>query len=303
MDRKMIRANGLLLLTAIIWGGGFVAQRLGMRDIGPFMFNALRFALGALALVPLLLWRGERSRPAGATWQSTWLIGAAAGFFLFFGATFQQLGLVFTTAGKAGFVTGLYVIIVPLLGMIWGDRAPVQTWIGAVLAVAGLYFLSIREDFRIALGDGYVLIGAFFWAGHVQFIAHFSSRVGPLRLSFVQSVVTALISLLVAAAVEETTPSMIINSLGPIFYGGVISIGIAYTLQVVAQQDARPSHAAILLSLEAVFAVFWGWLLLDEVLSDRGLIGSALMLTGMVLSQIRLPGGNGKPQRSFRQGN
>lgn len=289
MDPKLIKANLYLLLTAVIWGGGFVAQRLGMEELGPFIFNGLRFAVGAAALVPLLIWRGAASRPAGSSRKGSLLIGGAAGLFLFCGATFQQLGLITTTAGKAGFVTGLYVIIVPLLGMLWGDRAPRQTWIGAVLAVIGLYFLSVRRDFSLAVGDGYVLLGAFFWAGHVQFIAHFSSRVGPLRLSFIQSCVTSLVSFLVGGLLEEATMSMILGSVGPILYGGIISIGIAYTLQVVAQQDARPTHAAILLSLEAVFAVFWGWLILGEELSRRGTLGAGLMLAGMVLSQLRLP--------------
>ena len=289
METKLIRANIYLLFTAVIWGGGFVAQRLGMEELGPFMFNGLRFAVGAAALIPLLIWRGPAARPAESNRKGTLLIGGAAGLFLFCGATFQQLGLMTTTAGKAGFVTGLYVIIVPLLGMIWGDRAPLQSWMGAFLAVIGLYFLSVRRDFSLAVGDGYVLLGAFFWAGHVQFIAHFSSRVGPLRLSFLQSVVTSLISFLVGGLVEEATPGMILGSLGPILYGGVISIGIAYTLQVVAQQDAKPTHAAIILSLEAVFAVFWGWLILAEELSRRGTVGAALMLAGMILSQLKLP--------------
>jgi drug/metabolite transporter (DMT)-like permease len=291
MDPKLVRANLFLLFTAVIWGGGFVAQRMGMEELGPFTFNGLRFAVGAAALIPLLIWRGQKSRPAGSNRVQAVLIGGAAGLFLFFGATFQQLGLITTTAGKAGFVTGLYVIIVPLLGMIWGDRAPLQSWMGAVLAVIGLYFLSVRRDFSLAVGDGYVLLGAFFWAGHVQFIAHFSSRVGPLRLSFIQSCVTALISFVIGGLYEEVQTEMVLNSLGPILYGGVISIGIAYTLQVVAQQDAKPTHAAIILSLEAVFAVFWGWLILGEQLSRRGAVGASLMLAGMILSQLRLPGG------------
>lgn len=286
VNKKTMRANAMLLLTAVIWGGGFVAQRVAMQFMGPFTFNGFRFALGALTLLPVLAGRGGKSTPADATIKSTLLVGSIAGFFLFFGATFQQLGLVYTTAGKGGFVTGLYIIIVPLLGMIWGDQASFKTWLGAVLAVAGLYFLSVKEDFTLALGDAYVLAGAFFWAGHVQFIAHFTSRVGALRLSFVQALVTSVASFGVGILLEESTAGMVADAFLPIVYGGVVSIGIAYTLQIVAQQQARPTHAAIILSLESVFAVLWGWLLLGELLSGRGILGSALMLAGMILAQL-----------------
>lgn len=286
MERKNVKANGMLLLTAIIWGGGFVAQRIGMRSMGPYMFNGFRFALGAITLLPFLLRRNPDRLTGRRNWKSIFGIGVIAGLFLFFGATFQQLGLVYTTAGKAGFVTGLYVILVPLLGALWGDRAPLQSWLGAILAVIGLYFLSMKGDLRIAVGDAYVFVGAFFWAGHVQYIANYTSEVDPLRLSFVQSLVTSGVSFAVGLLVEDTNSAMIAGALGPIFYGGVISIGIAYTLQIMAQQKARPTPAAIILSLESVFAVLWGWVFLGETLSGRGLLGSGLMLCGMVLAQI-----------------
>ena len=283
---KEFRANSLLLITAVIWGGGFVAQRLGMQELGPYIFNGFRFLVGALTLVPIIVIRKNRNPGNKADFKRTLLIGSAAGLFLFFGATFQQLGLVYTTAGKAGFVTGLYVIIVPLLGMLWGDRAPVQTWLGAVFAVVGLYFLSATQGLKLDQGDSYVLLGALFWAGHVQFIARFSPRVDPIRLSFVQALFTSLISFGIGFFVEEFQLQQILAVAIPILYGGVISIGLAYTLQVIAQQDAKPAHAAILLSLESVFAVFWGWLLIGEVLTPRALFGSLLMLGGMTISQV-----------------
>ncbi|NQS91981.1 MAG: DMT family transporter [Chloroflexi bacterium] len=287
MKSKTTQANLILLLTAVIWGGGFVAQRLGMQQIGPYIFNGFRFLIGALTLVPVILLRKRIIQESITDLRKTLLIGFVAGLFLFFGATFQQLGLVSTTAGKAGFITGLYVIIVPLLGIFWRDRASINTWIGAVIAVIGLYFLSATKGLSFAPGDGYVFVGAIFWAFHVQFIGRFSHRVDAIQLSFVQSLFTSLISFVVGFLVEEFSQDQVIAAAVPILYGGVISIGIAYTLQVIGQQNAKPTTAAIILSLESVFAAFWGWLILKEGLTPRMLLGSVLMLGGMMISQLR----------------
>jgi drug/metabolite transporter (DMT)-like permease len=172
--------------------------------------------------------------------------------------------------------------------MLWGDRASWNTWIGAVLAVLGLFFLSAIEGLRIALGDGYVLLGAVFWAGHVQLLARYAPRMDAIRLSFVQALFTSLLSFSVGFIQEPFEPGAILAAAWPIFYGGVISIGIAYTMQVIAQQSARPTPAAIILSLESVFAAFWGWLFLGEIFTLRGWGGSLLMLSGMVIAQLRI---------------
>lgn len=285
---KTVQASILLFLTAVIWGGGFVAQRLAMQELGPYLFNGFRFLLGAITLIPVMLVRSRQSKPVNVNWKETIAGGILAGSFLFFGATFQQLGLIYTTAGKAGFITGLYVIIVPVLGTLWGDKTSLTTWLGAVLAVIGLYFLSVTSGVKIARGDGYVLLGAFFWAGHVQLLAKFSPRMDAIRLSFTQALFTSLISFGVGFTFESFDPAGLSAAFWPILYGGMISIGIAYTMQVIAQQSARPTAAAIILSLESVFAALWGWLFLQEILSPRGLVGSGLMLTGMILSQIRI---------------
>ena len=287
MNSKSVQANLILLITAVIWGGGFVAQRLGMQQMGPYIFNGFRFLIGALTLVPVILFRKKSLVGQKGNLKKTVLIGAVAGLFLFFGATFQQLGLVFTTAGKAGFITGLYVVIVPLLGMFWGDRGSLYTWLGAILAVAGLYLLSASRGLDFAPGDGFVLIGACFWALHVQFIARFSPDVDAFQLSFVQSLFTSVISFGVGIFLEDVVFDQILSAALPILYGGVISIGIAYTLQVIGQQYAKPTAAAIILSLESVFAAFWGWLILGELLTSRAMLGSGLMLAGMMISQLR----------------
>jgi len=287
MKNKSVQANLVLLITAVIWGGGFVAQRLGMQQMGPYIFNGFRFFIGALTLVPIILIRKQTGATQKGDLKRTLLVGAVAGIILFFGATFQQLGLVYTTAGKAGFITGLYVVIVPLLGMVWGDRGSLFTWLGAMLAVIGLYILSASRGVVFAPGDGFVLIGACFWALHVQFIARYSPDVDVFQLSFVQSLFTSLISFGVGFFTEDVVIDQVLSAAIPILYGGVISIGIAYTLQVVGQRYAKPTPAAIILSLESVFAVFWGWLILSEVLTPKILAGSSLMLVGMMVSQIK----------------
>lgn len=290
LTSKTLKAEVLLLLAAIIWGFAFVAQRVGMDHVGPFTYNGVRFVLGALSLLPLL-WLGRRSAlPIGpGGWRPILGGGLLAGLILFAGASLQQVGIVYTTAGKAGFITGLYVVIVPLLGLLWGHRTPWSTWIGAALAVAGLYLLTLTDDLTLAEGDGLVLIGAFFWAGHVLVIGWLSGRhIEPVLLAGLQFIVCAVLSLAVAVATEPITLAGLWGGAMPILYGGLLSVGVAYTLQVVAQRDAPPAHAAIILSLETVFAALGGWLLLDEILSGRGLLGCMFMFAGMLLSQLGL---------------
>ena len=281
-----LKADFLLLLTASIWGFAFVAQRVGMEYVGPFTFNAVRFALGSVSLLPLILLLRKRRRHRAAAQAPAWQGGLAAGLVLFAGASLQQAGLVYTTAGNAGFITGLYVVIVPLLGLIWRQRPHAGTWLGALLAVVGLYLLSVRGGLHIGLGDLLVLCSAFFWAAHVLLIGWFAPRTDALLLAALQFAVCALLSLLTAGLVESISLAAIEQAMAPILYGGVGSVGIAYTLQVIAQRDAHPAHSAIILSLEGVFAALGGWLLLQEVLSGRGLLGCALILAGMLLSEV-----------------
>ncbi len=291
MQGVTLKSDVLLLITAIIWGFAFVAQRVGMDYVGPFTYNGVRFAIGSLSLLPLVLMAREQRSAASQILPPPGLKtilfgGAALGLTLFAGASLQQIGLVYTTAGKAGFITGLYVIIVPILGLIWRQQPRIGTWIGAFLAAIGLYLLSVTEEFTIELGDLLVLIGAFFWAAHVLIIGWLSPRINPIKLAFSQYVVCSILSLITAIIIEVITFRSIFAAAIPILYGGLLSVGVAYTLQVVAQRDAHPAHAAILLSLEAVFAAIGGWLILGEIISPRGLVGCGLMLFGMLLSQL-----------------
>jgi drug/metabolite transporter (DMT)-like permease len=284
---KALRADLLLTVTALIWGLAFVAQREGAQHVGPFTFNGVRFALGALALLPLALRSGRAMRPAPGLCAPAWLGCLCAGLVLTLGASLQQIGLIYTTAGKAGFITCLYVIFVPAMAAAAGKRTPLGTWIGALIAVAGMYLLSVGEDLSVNKGDLYELIGAFFWAGHVLVAAWFAPRMNPIVLAVGQYAVCSALSLGVAVGTGESFALAGLSAAAmPILYGGLLSVGVAYTLQLVAQRDANPSHAAIILSMESVFAALGGWALIGEQLNLRGLIGCALMLAGMLLSEL-----------------
>jgi len=284
------RANFLLLLTAMIWGSSFVAQRQGMEHVSPFTFNGLRFLVGAVSLLPILFHsRSKEYNSTGTAPLLSWPIiagGFSLGLVLFAGASLQQIGIVETTAGKAGFITGLYVIIVPLLGLFGKQNTRFGTWLGALLAVIGMYFLSVTDDLSLSRGDLLVLCSALFWAMHVQLISRLCQKHDALQLSFYQFFFCALFSLLTALQWETISLAGIRGALFPIFYTGIFSVGIAYTLQVVAQKKAHPAHAAIILSLESVFAVLAGYFILGEILTPRGLFGCSLMLAGMLLSQL-----------------
>jgi len=278
-----------MLLAAAIWGFAFVAQREGMETMGPFLFNTARFFIGTVFLLPIVWYLSKKKKISTGKETSTkklWVAGTVAGLFLFTASSFQQVGIQYTTAGKAGFITGLYIFFVPLIGIFFGQRTGSGTWLGAFIAVIGLYLLSINEDFSIARGDLLQLICAVFFAAHVLVIGYVAKRMDPLKLSLIQYFVSGVLSFFIAVAIEVITWQMIVDTAIPLLYAGIMSIGVGYTLQVVAQQHAKSSHAAIILGLEGAFAVLGGWLILDENLSTRGLIGCVLMLSGMFLSQL-----------------
>ena len=289
IKNKAIRADLIMLITAAIWGFAFVAQREGMETMGPFLFNGSRFFIGVAVLSPLVWYLSKNKKTSNKEEVSTkklLLAGTVAGLFLFAACSFQQVGLQYTTAGKSGFITGLYIFFVPLIGLFFGQKTGSGTWIGASVALIGLYLLSIKDDFSFAEGDLFQLICAVFFAAHVLVIGYLAKRMDPLKLSLIQYVVSAVLSFIIAMAIEDIRWDMIVDTAIPLLYAGGMSIGVGYTLQVVAQQHAKSSHAAIILGLEGAFAVLGGWLLLDEHLSTRGLIGCVLMLTGMLLSQL-----------------
>lgn len=273
--------------ASLIWGVAFVAQRVSLEHLGAFTFNGLRFALGALSLIPLTFFlRPSRLAKRQASWNAVLVPGLIAGAILFAAASLQQVGLLWTTAGKAAFLTGFYILLVPVFGMFLKRHPTLGVWLGAALALAGLYFLSITAEFTMGFGDALQLLGAVFWAFHILVIDRVVPNLDPLKLSVVQFAVCSFLSFGVAVPIETFTWAGLEGALVPLLYAGIGSVGIAYTLQVVGQRGIAPGPAALILSLETVFAALGGGLLLGESLGLRELLGCALMLAGMVLAQV-----------------
>ncbi|ABC35179.1 DMT family transporter [Burkholderia thailandensis] len=289
--RKHLRANLLMLAAAAIWGSAFVAQRLSLAVIGPFLFTGLRFLLGAAVLAPLLGLNGAARAHCAAVARdrARLLPGLALGGLLAVSISLQQIGLQYTKIANAGFISSLYVVLVPIIGVFFRHRTGVGTWLGALLAAIGLYFLSVDEHFSMLYGDWFQLAGAIVIAAHVIAVGHLVRRHDPLVLSFMQFVVCGALCLALGLAIEPIDRSTLVRALPTLLYGGLLSVGVGYTLQVVAQRDAAPAHAAVIFSMEGVFAAIAGWAALGETLSLRALAGCALMLAGLLVCQL-LPG-------------
>ncbi|HAW86951.1 MAG: hypothetical protein A2087_06525 [Spirochaetes bacterium GWD1_61_31] len=274
--------ESLLLITAFIWGMGFVAQRVGLASLPPFAFNAVRFFLGAAVLLPIMLLR----RTTKAQLKAALKPGLLAGLVLSLGAGFQQVGMQYTSAGKGGFITGLYVVLVPIAAMMLGRKTAWRTWLGVVLSFGGLFLLSVNSDFSINKGDLLILIGAFFWTGHILVLDRFAPRVDPLALAAAQFVICAAVNGGLMLALESPTLTGLTDAAGAVLFSGVLTIGLGFTLQAIAQTKAHPARASIIMSLEAVFAALGGWVILHERLSPRELAGCAVMLAGMIIAQL-----------------
>ncbi|WP_323119892.1 DMT family transporter [Burkholderia alba] len=300
--RKHLRANLLMLAAAAIWGSAFVAQRLSLDVIGPFLFTGLRFLLGAAVLAPLLCVKASaRAQFAAIARDRTLLLpGLALGGLLAGSISLQQIGLQYTKIANAGFISSLYVVIVPLLGILLRHRTGFGTWLGALLAGIGLYFLSVDEHFSMLYGDWFQLAGAVIIAVHVMAVGHLARRHDPLVLAFMQFVVCGALCLAFGLALEPFSTATLVRALPTLLYGGLLSVGVGYTLQVVAQRDAAPAHAAVIFSMEGVFAAIAGWAALGETLSLRALLGCGLMLVGLLVCQLlpnkaRAPGQDPQP--------
>ena len=287
--KQQYKGNLLLLLTAIIWGSALVAQSVSMDLVGPFTFQCMRSILGTLALLPVAaVFRDKQNprlrTPAGRRDQR--VCGLICGVSFFVAGSFQQIGLCYTSPGKAGFITALYIVLVPLAGIFFGKRAGWHVWAGVLLALAGLYLLCVTEGFSIQLGDLLVFFSSFAFAVQILAIDHYSGRVDGIKLSCTQFAINALLSGMGMLVFETPSLSAILACWLPICYTGILSGGLAYTLQIIGQRYTGPIIASLLLSLESVFSVLFGWLLLNQALSGRELLGCALMFAAILLAQV-----------------
>jgi drug/metabolite transporter (DMT)-like permease len=283
--------NLMLLVAAIIWGSAFVAQKMGMEHIQPFTFQSLRSLMGALALQPvILLGRGLRRKrglpqPQKGHFKKLLLGGSLCGATLFVAINLQQFGLVESTAGKAGFLTALYILLVPIYSLFLGRKAHPRLWISIVIATAGLYLLSVTGSFTISRGDILLILCAFAFAAQILLVDHFVVYVDGVMLCSMQFLVCGLLSGVAMFAFEQPTLANISAAIGPLLYAGVLSSGVAYTLQILAQRTTPPAIASLLMSLESVFAVLTGMLVLGEQPTVREILGSALMFIAILLAQ------------------
>lgn len=283
----------MLILTAFIWGTAFVAQSVGMDYLEPFTFNGVRSLIGGIALLPCILFleKWNKKNPseepeAKGTKKDLILGGIACGILLCAASSLQQIGILYTTAGKAGFITSCYIIIVPVLGIFLHKKIGLKVWIAVALSVAGLYFLCITEGFTVEKGDLYIFGCAVLFSLHILVIDYFSPKVDGVKMSCIQFFVCGIISLIPMFALETPTIQGMIAGWFPLLYAGVLSCGVAYTLQIVGQKNVNPAIASLILSMESCFSVLAGWAVLGEQLSMRESMGCVLMFAAIILAQL-----------------
>ncbi|MGN0333761.1 MAG: DMT family transporter [Lachnospiraceae bacterium] len=289
---------GMLMLAAFIWGTAFVAQSLGMDYLGPFTFNGVRNFIGALALLPCIWFLNRISEKDRDKKQQILTIehensrkdliigGVTCGVVLFTASSLQQVGIQYTSVGKAGFITACYIVIVPVCGIFLHKKIGWKIWVAVALSLMGLYFLCITEKFTIGKGDILIFLCALVFSLHIIVIDYFSPKVDGVKMSCIQFFVCGLLSLIPMFALETPVISDIIKSWGPILYAGVLSSGVAYTLQIVGQKNVNPAIASLILSLESCFSVLAGWVILKQHLSAREACGCILMFAAIILAQL-----------------
>ena len=310
MKTHKIRDTIFLFLTAMIWGAAFVAQSVSMDYIGPFTFICLRSVIGGLFLIPVIIVLDgirkksqnesadvvnsenilhiETEEKQRLSWKNKQLIegGIVCGIFLFFANCFQQTGIQYTTVGKAGFITTFYIIIVPLIGLFFKKYCGILTWIGVVVALAGLYFLCITQKLTIQRGDALILCCSVLYAGQILAIDHYNPFVDGVKMSCIQFLTGGILGAVFMLLFENPSIAMILSAAGPILYTGIMSTGVGYTLQILGQKGLNPTVAALIMSLESVFSALSGYLFLHQVLTTRELIGCVLMFIAIVLAQL-----------------
>ena len=308
-----LRNTFFLFLTAMIWGAAFVAQSISMDYIGPFTFICLRSVIGGLFLIPVIMvidnirkkgqkeglnaanangsrgsFKNVQAENQKLSWKNKRLLesGIVCGVFLFLANCFQQTGIQYTTVGKAGFITTFYIILVPVVGLFFKKYCGILTWIGVVIALAGLYFLCITEKMTIQRGDALILCCSFLYTGQILAIDHYNPFVDGVKMSCIQFLTGGMLGAICMFLFESPNMAMILNAAGPILYTGIMSTGVGYTLQILGQKGLNPTVAALIMSLESVFSALSGYLFLHQLLTTRELIGCVLMFIAIVLAQL-----------------
>ncbi|MEY8332580.1 DMT family transporter [Lachnospiraceae bacterium 47-T17] len=292
MERFNWKNPAMLILAAFIWGSAFVAQSVGMDYVEPFTFNFVRNIVGGLVLIPCIFLLAkmkspeERARDAAMDKRALAVGGLSCGVILCLASNLQQIGIVYTSVGKAGFLTALYIVIVPVLGIFLKRRCSRRVWLGVAIAVVGFYLLCMTGGFSLEKGDAYLLACALLFSFHILVIDHFSPMVDGVKMSCIQFFTCGVLSGAAMLVAESPRPERILAAWMPILYAGVFSSGVAYTLQIVGQKNYNPTVATLLLSLESVFSVLTGWVILGQTLSARELLGCALIFAAVVLAQL-----------------
>lgn len=291
MKKLSIKSMILLVLTALIWGMAFVAQSVGMNYIGPFTFNCIRSIMGGLVLIPCILFfdkreKGEAKQGKKEDTKTLLIGGICCGLALCIASNLQQIGIKYTTVGKAGFITALYIVLVPIFGIFLRKKVSGRVWLSVAISVVGLYLLCITDEFRIGKGDFFVLLCALVFTIHILVIDYFSPKVNGIKLSCIQFLVAGILSGVPMLISEKPSISTILAAWAPLLYAGIMSCGVGYTLQIVAQKDADPTIASLILSLESVFSVLAGWLILGQTLAGKEIVGCVLMFAAIILAQL-----------------
>lgn len=294
MKKEQMRNSLILLLTATIWGVAFVAQSVGMDYVGPFTFNCVRNIIGGTVLIPCIFLIGKINGQSKVTLlpdnkeERKMLIigGVLCGIFLCAASNMQQLGIMYTTVGKAGFITACYIVIVPIMGMLLGKKTGLGIWVSVVLAVMGLYLLCMTDSLTFNKGDIYVMICAVLFSGHIMVIDYFAPKVDGVKMSCIQFFVCGILSGVLMFLFEEPSLGALFEAKIPILYAGVLSCGVAYTLQIVGQKNMNPTIASLILSLESCISVLAGWIILQQSLSARELIGCIVMFAAIIIAQL-----------------
>lgn len=291
MNKRNIKGNSILMITAFIWGTAFVAQSVGMDYVGPFTFIASRYILGGMFLIPCIFILNKADKKSlnnkkDSDRKTLFIAGALCGAALFVASSFQQIGIQYTSVGKSGFITSLYIIIVPLLGLLFKHKVSVKVWISVVISLAGLYLLCINESFSISRGDFFILVCAFVFSIHILIIDKYSNLVNGVKMSCIQFFTAGILGSIPMFIFEKPQISNILTASTPILYAGIMSSGIAYTLQIIGQKYTSPVIATLIMSLESVFAVLSGWIILGETLSIKESIGCCLVFSAIILAQL-----------------